>query len=98
MPVDPSSAFATLLAAWGAPGAILVLLIIALGWAVWWLRQSHKERLEDAKQRNAELRADLAEKYKDAEETREVLRELRGSIDLNTRTLETALTVLRAKV
>lgn len=89
-PVDPGVATAALVAQWGAPGAIIVVLLIAVGWLAWWLYGSYRDRLADVK-------ADLAEKYKDAEATREVLKELKGSIDLNTRTLETALSVLKAK-
>lgn len=96
-PVDPASAFAALISTWGAPGALIVLLIIGCGWLAWWLRNSHRERLADAQKRNDELRADLIEKYKDAEATRDILRELKGSIDLNTRTIETTLDVLRTK-
>lgn len=89
-PIDPGAATASIIATWGAPGAIIVLLIIAVGWLAWWLYSSHKERVAD-------LRADLEAKYKDAEETRDVLRELKGSIDLNTKTIETAFAVLKAK-
>jgi hypothetical protein len=88
-PVDPSKALDTI-ASQGVLGAIIVILLIAVGFLSWWLVSSFKERI-------AENKVMLEDKYKDAEQTRQVLRELKGSIDINTTAMNTMVAVVQAK-
>lgn len=89
--VDPAPAFSKLLEQWGAPGAVIVLLIIAVGFLAWWLVSSYRDRLEEVKK-------DLSDKYKDAEDGRAILRELKSAIEANTAAMNATVAVLKGKV
>lgn len=89
-PLDPTKATDAIITQWGVAGALIVLLIIAVGFLAVWLMNSFKARIEENK-------ALLEEKYKDAEQTRQVLRELKGAIDINTTAMNTMVAVVQAK-
>lgn len=88
-PVDPTPIVSTFLER-GILGACVVVLLVAVGFLSWWLISSFKDRIAENKQM-------LEDKYKDAEQTRQVLRELKGSIDINTTAMNTVVAVMQAK-
>lgn len=89
--MDPASASAALIHEWGAPGAIIVVLLIAIAWLSANLKDSINGRL-------IEQKASLDAKYKDSAETRDLLRDLKTAVDASTRTMETAIAVMRVQV
>lgn len=93
--MDPSTAVnaaaGTIIAAWGVPGAIIVILAAALGFALWMLIKNYKGQIK-------QIRADLEAKYTDAAAGRDLLRELKNSIDMNTRAMDTAVAFIKSKV
>ena len=93
--MDPSTAVnaaaSTIIASWGVPGAIIVILGAAVGVLLWLLIRNYNGQL-------ATMRSDLEAKYADAAAGRDVLRELKTSIDMNTRAMDTAVVFLKGKV
>ena len=65
---------APVIAQWGAYGVILIVLFLCLGWALKELLGSHKERMADLKEM-------LSQKYKDSAESAQTQRDLKTAID-----------------
>jgi len=86
-PVDPAVT-TSIIAAWGAPGAIILILLGAVVWLAMNLKVSYQDRHEETKNL-------LSEKYKESADTVEVLRDLKGSIDASRATMEATLEVLK---
>lgn len=89
MPVDPNVAN-SILAAWGAPGAIILILLGGFVWTAMKLLASFNER-------HAELKELLESKYKESADTVEVLRDLRTSIDAQSKTMDATIAILQAQ-
>lgn len=91
MPIDPAAATTSIIAAWGPPGAIIVLLVLAVAWLAANLISSFNARI-------AENKAMMEAKFKDSIDMRDVMRDLKTAVDASTRTMETAVAVMKAKV
>lgn len=86
-----STAAATLITTWGVYGVVLLVFIAISGLLGWWLYSILRGQ-------NEQIRKDLEAKYNDAAAGRDVLRELKTALDMNTRAIETAIAFLRGKV
>lgn len=83
-------AIKALVATYGLPGIVIAVLLVA----VWWLATNLLSSLKD---RQVTTEKYLDQKYKDSADMLEVLRNLRSSIDVSVRTMETAMAVLKSK-
>jgi hypothetical protein len=83
-------AIKALVGTYGLPGIVIAVLLVA----VWWLSTN---LLAALKAQQVMTEKYLDQKYKDSADMLEVLRNLRTSMDVTVRTMETAMSVLKSK-
>lgn len=89
MPIDPNIT-GTLISTWGAPGALMLLMLGAIVYLFMNLLASYKDRHEESKNM-------ITEMLKDSASNAEVLKDLKSSIDAMSKTMEATIAVLRAQ-
>jgi hypothetical protein len=87
--IDPGVT-SSFISQWGAYGGILVLLLGVVAYLFISLQTSQKDRMADTKDL-------LVQSLKDSAATAEVLKDLKGSIDANSKTMEATIAVLKAQ-
>ncbi len=93
--MDPTSvaatAASTIIATWGIYGVVLLIFMGMSGVLGWMLYRSLHGQAD-------QLRKDLEAKYADAAAGRDIMREVKMSIEMNTKTIETAVMFFKGKV
>lgn len=89
MPIDPNVA-GSILATWGAPGALILIELGAIVYLYFNIIASYKDRLEESK-------GFITELLKESAATADVLKDLKLGIDASVKTMEATIAVLKAQ-